>query len=579
MKKTFYNVLCLAAIIVVYACATDDHKPNIKPTVTTASAVKVNDSVYTCGGNVTAQGSSAVTERGVVISLETAPAIDDVNDKKIPISSGTGNFATDIGPFSGGFTYFIRAYAINTQGVAYGNEISVTVTSTTPTSTKPTVTTTSAIKVNDSTYTCGGNVTAQGSSAVTENGVVISLDPAPTIDDANDIKTSISSGTGTFAANIGPFPGGHKYYIRAYAINSKGVAYGDDVTITVDPRGGTNSNGGCTVVEVNADINVVTTWTAGNVYVVKSWINVNAPLTIEPGVIVKFLNANCGIEIYAKTTADGTADKPIIFTSYKDDAYCGDTNGDGTATTGSKGDWGRLTMRGDQHGSLFRYCKFLYGGGSNSNVIKVDASGSVNDFTFDHCTFAHTYGTNSYTTAAFNGGNMNDESVSIVTNNIFYDNAIPVYIPSYYGLDASNSYHNPDNTSETNKYNGIFVYGGGMNGRSVVYGETEVPYVFNVGGNATLSVGSADFLKIEANVILKFGQSSAGVDLGDYPNNANIASSVIFTSYRDDARGGDTNGDGSTSSPATGDWNGYGYWTAGHGSYVWVHTNVFYAAK
>jgi len=462
-----------------------------------------------------------------------------------------------------------------------------------PANEKPTVTTAAAIKVNDNTYTCGGNVTVQGSSAITDRGVVISLELDPTVDDPNnDVKFSIGSGTGTFATNISPFLTGYTYHIRAYAVNSNGVAYGDDVTVT--PTGGTPGDGdtdpipgpipttptGCNIVEVNTAITAVTTWTTGNVYLVKSWINVNAPLIIQPGVIVKFKDANCGLEVYAKVTADATADKPIIFTSYKDDSACGDTNRDGSATTPSKGDWGRLTMRGDQHGSVFRYCKFLYGGGNGGgNVIVANTgTGNIHDFTFDHCTFAHTYGTNSYTTAAFHGGNMNDENISVVTNNIFYDNAIPIFISSYYGLKPSNVYHNPDNTSEINKYNGIFVYGGGMKGRSVVYGETEVPYVFNVGGNATLSVGSADFLKIEANVILKFGQSSAAVDLGDYPNNANIASSVIFTSYRDDTRGGDTNGDGNTSLPAKGDWNGYGYWATSHSNYVWVLDNVFYSS-
>lgn len=435
------------------------------------------------------------------------------------------------------------------------------------------VSTDAPIKVNDTTYTCGGNVTNQGGSAVTERGVTIALTANPVIGDPDGATIPIGTGTGNFSTDVAPFTSGYVFHVRAYAKNSSGTAYGNDVTINT---GGT-TGGSCNTVEISSNITTPTTWTTGNVYMVSAWINVNAPLVIQPGVIIKFKNANCGMEVYAKITANATASNPIVFTSYKDDSYCGDNNGDGSASTPSKGDWGRLTMRGDQHGSLFRYCKFLYGGGNGYNVIKVDASGSVNDFTFDNCTFAHAYGSNSYTNAAFNGGNMNDESISVVTNNIFYDNAIPIYISSYYGLSSSNIYHNPDNTSETNKYNGIFVYGGNMKGRSVVYGETEVPYVFNVGGNATLSVGSADFLKIEPNVILKFGQTYASFDLGDYSSNANIASSVIFTSYRDDAHGGDTNGDGNTSSPASGDWNGYGYWSTGHGHYIWVSSNVFYS--
>jgi hypothetical protein len=428
---------------------------------------------------------------------------------------------------------------------------------------------------NGSIVTFGGKVESDGGSPVTERGVVIGYTANPDINDVNTEKLDMGAGLGDFSNDydLSSIPSGTEGHVRAYAINAAGVFYGEDKLFIV---GGGNPTS-CNVINITSNITTPTTWTAGNVYLVENWINVNAPLVIQPGVIIKFKNGNAGMEVFAKITADATAANPIIFTSYKDDSYCGDSNEDGTASTPAKGDWGRLTMRGDQHGSVFRYCKFLWGGASNGGVIKVNTgTGNIHDFTFDHCTFAHTAGTNIYNTAAFNGGEMYDESISVVTNNVFYDNAIPIYIWAKYGLSSSNVYHNPDNAGEINKYNGIFVYGGNMGGRSVVYGETEVPYVFNVSGNATLSVGSSDFLKIDPNVIIKFGQTYAGLDLGDYPNNANISGTAVFTSYRDDTRGGDTNGDGSTSSPATGDWSGYGYWTTGHGSYVWVQNNVFY---
>ena len=76
---------------------------------------------------------------------------------------------------------------------------------------------------------CGGNVTFDGWSEITARGVCWSTSPNPTI---NDSKTTDGSGIGSFTSNITGLADGTTYYVRAYATNSKGTAYGEEKSFT-----------------------------------------------------------------------------------------------------------------------------------------------------------------------------------------------------------------------------------------------------------------------------------------------------------------------------------------------------------
>lgn len=330
----------------------------------------------------------------------------------------------------------------------------------------------------------------------------------------------------------------------------------DPIETLPDPDPIVETPTSCNVIEINDNITTPTTWKAGNTYVIKNKnITVRqTSLTIEPGVVVKLKDARLDV-VGGSIIANGSADKRITFTSLADDSLCGDSNGDKNATQAQKGDWRGIHLNGGS-GYIFRNVDFLYAGqnsGGFNNAVKITSS--VSSFEFDGCNFAHTLFSSSASydnsTAFYAGSFMTDPSQHRFVNNSFYDNGKPIYIYAMYTLDPSNKFHNPKNTSEKNTHNGIYMtYSGGGLDSSVNWRHTEVPYVLDENMQAT----SSQRVTVGENVAVKFKRSGAGISFKTA--NFSYHSSAIFTSYQDDAVKGDTNGNGTQSTPKKGDWRG-----------------------
>jgi len=191
------------------------------PTVSTIAISSVSQTSAVSGGNVTDNGGSTVTTRGVCWSRSPDPTITDSRSMD---GNGTGAYISSISGLSCGITYFVRSYATNATGTVYGNQL--TFTTNDCTSDPPSVTTAIVASVTETSAQGGGEVTNDGGSAVTVKGICWNTSQNPTISDS---KTEDGYGTGGFTSAITGLTCGTAYYVRAYATNASGTSYGNEV--------------------------------------------------------------------------------------------------------------------------------------------------------------------------------------------------------------------------------------------------------------------------------------------------------------------------------------------------------------
>ncbi|MEJ7826591.1 MAG: hypothetical protein WKF91_00285, partial [Segetibacter sp.] len=201
--------------------------PNNPATVTTDSVRQITLNSATAYGNITSIGNSTVTQYGHVYSINNM--VPTINDSKTQL--GTTNaplkFNSQLTGLSVNTTYYVRAYAVNNGGTTYGAVISFK----TQDYTLAFVEIIDVTNITQTTASSRANIFSTGNTPVTEHGHVYSItNPTPGLTDSKTLLGA--AGTGVFTSNLTGLQPGTRYYIRPYATNLAGTAFGSIMTFT-----------------------------------------------------------------------------------------------------------------------------------------------------------------------------------------------------------------------------------------------------------------------------------------------------------------------------------------------------------
>jgi hypothetical protein len=224
--STFYYVRAYAtnAVGTGYGNELSFTTPAISPTVVAPSVVTASVSLITsisasCGGNITNDGGALITGRGVVYGTSAVPTL---SNNVVPAGNANASFISSLTNLSAATEYFVRAYATNSSGTAYGNQQSFT-TSAVVALASVSTTTYSALTKSSVNF----SATLSPSGSISSKGFVIGTTSSPAI--ANS-QTVAGSGGIAFTGSATGLASGVVYYVRAFATNEAGTAYGSEVS-------------------------------------------------------------------------------------------------------------------------------------------------------------------------------------------------------------------------------------------------------------------------------------------------------------------------------------------------------------
>jgi hypothetical protein len=123
LMKQLLALQTLIALVIIFSTGCEKKPPETVPVITTVTASDITKNSAVSGGEITSDGGSPVTARGICWSTNSNPT---VNDSFTTDGEGPGSFASNLSGLNPGTEYYIRAYATNAIGTAYGNELDFT---------------------------------------------------------------------------------------------------------------------------------------------------------------------------------------------------------------------------------------------------------------------------------------------------------------------------------------------------------------------------------------------------------------------------------------------------------------------
>lgn len=199
----------------------------VSPSVSTLAASNKTETSAKLHGEVTSDGNSTILERGFYWS--STDEIPNENDEVEPVSGTVGAFNITLSDLEPNIVYYFRAFATNEKGSSEGDILQFILTQQ---ALEPEVTIT-AVSATASTASVTGNVTSNGGAAVSERGICWNTTGNPSLENGENIQGG--SGLGEFTVELTGLESGTLYYLKAYAMNTVGIAYSDQFDVnTVD---------------------------------------------------------------------------------------------------------------------------------------------------------------------------------------------------------------------------------------------------------------------------------------------------------------------------------------------------------